>query len=267
MVVAVCLLILTTPLLGLVVEWGTSILCGASRPSSGHRNARGPFSSWACPTPTSSPACLDTQDDRAPLVMSRRRKPGNRRPKRSREARTTGGRRPRPSRSESSSRGVAVTKGTKLIPRSLVFVGPEEAVATFEVEHPATLGGRIGGRAPQDATIIKGCPRRYALETCESLQMGTLSYYRKQGGSLIWDLGEGVIAGDERTERRRDSPADLDAYKQTDIELSVGHLLGRALGPATTKRLDVTEVSQASLLLGDNCLIWCASLEPQTAEE
>ena len=74
-----------------------------------------------------------------------------------------------------------MTKGTKLIPQSRVFVGPEEVVTTFEVEHPATLGSRIGGWAPQDATIIKGCPRRYALETCESLQMGTLPYYRKQG--------------------------------------------------------------------------------------
>ena len=200
--------------------------------------------------------------------MSRRRKPGSRRPKHSRGVRTTGGgRRSRSSRSESSGSGAAVTKRTKLIPRSLVFVGPEEVVTTFEVEHPATLGNANGGWAPQDATIIKGCPRRYALETCETLQMGTLPYYRKQGDSLIWDLGEGVIAGDERTERRRDDPADLDAYEETDIDLSVSHPLGRALGPVSIKRLDVNESSQASLLLGDNCLIWCASLEPQTAEE
>ena len=199
--------------------------------------------------------------------MSRTRKPRSRRPKHSRGARTTAGRRPRPSRSESSSPSTVVTKRTKLTPRSLVFVGPEEVVTTFEVEHPSTLGNRTGGWAPQDATIIKGCPSRYALETCETLQMGTLPYYRKQGDSLIWDLGEGVIAGDERTERRRDDPADLDAYKQTDIDLSVSHPLGRALGPKTTERLDVTETSQASLLVGDNCLIWCASLEPQTAEE
>ena len=199
--------------------------------------------------------------------MSRTRKPRSRRPKHSRGARTTGGRRPRPSRSESSSSGTVVTKGTKLTPRSLVFVGPEEVVTTFEVEHPSTLGNRTGGRAPQDATIIKGCPSLYALETCETLQMGTLPYYRKQGDSLIWDLGEGVIAGDERTERRRDDPADLDAYKQTDIELSVSHPLGRATEHKTTKRLNVNETSQASLLLGGNCLIWCASLEPQTAKK
>ena len=85
--------------------------------------------------------------------------------------------------------------------------------------------------------------------------------------SLIWDLGEGVIAGDERSERRRDDPSDLDTYKQTDIELSVSHPLRRALGPTTTERLYVDEVSQDSLLLGDNCLIWCASLEPQNATE
>ena len=97
--------------------------------------------------------------------------------------------------------------------------------------------------------------------------MGTLPYYRKQGDSLIWDLREGVIADDERTERRRDDPADLDADKQTDIELSVSHPLGRALGPKTAKRLDVNESSQASRLVGDNCLIWCASLQPHTAEE
>ena len=199
--------------------------------------------------------------------MSRRRKPNSRRPNRSRGARTNDARRSRSSRSESNTRGAAVTKRTKLIPRSYVFVGPEEAVTTFEVEHPATLGNRSGGRARRDATIIKGCPSRYALENCESLQMGTLSYYRKQGDSLIWDLGEGVIAGDERSERRRDDPADLDAYKQTDIELSVSHPLGRASGYRTIKRVDVNEVSQDSFLLGDNCLIWCTSIEPRNATE
>ena len=199
--------------------------------------------------------------------MSHTRKPRSRRPKHSRGATTNGGRHSRSSRSESNTRSAAVKGRTKLIPRSCVFVGPEEAVTTFEVELPATLGNRSGGRAPRDTTIIKGCPSRYALETCESLQMGTLPYYRKQGDSLIWDLEEGVIAGDERTERRRDDPADLDAYKQTDIELSVSHPLGRATEHKTTKRLTVNETSEASLLLGDNCLIWCASLEPQTAKK
>ena len=189
------------------------------------------------------------------------------RPSRSQGARTNAARRSRPSRSESNTRGAAVKKQTKVIPRSHVFVGPEEAVTTFEVEHPATLGNRSGGRAPRDATIIKDCPSRYALENCESLQMGTLSYYRKQGDSLIWDLGEGVIAGDERSERRRDDPTDLNAYKQTDTELYASHPLGRASGSRIIKRLDVNENSKETLLLGDNCLIWCASLEPQNATQ
>ena len=169
-----------------------------------------------------------------------------------------------------------MTKGTKLTPRSLVFVGPEEVVTTFEVEHPSTLGNRTGGRAPQDATIIKGYPSLYALETCETLQMGTLPYYRKQGDSLIWDLGSGIWdlgsgRGCHRGRRANRTPPRRPSrprrIQQTDIELSVSHPLGRALGPKTTERLDVNETSQASLLVGDNCLIWCSSLEPQTAEE
>ena len=160
-----------------------------------------------------------------------------------------------------------MSERTKLIPRSCVFVAPEEIVTTVEVEHPTTLGRRAGGRASPDATIVKGCPSRYALETCDTLQMGTLSYYRKQGDSLIWDLLEGVIAGDERVENRRDDPADLDAYKQTGTKISGSHPLRRALRPKAIKRLDVNQTSQSSLLLGDNCLIWCASIEPQTAEE
>ena len=199
--------------------------------------------------------------------MSRRRKPNSGRPDRRQGTRTNGARRSRPSDAGLNSRGVAVSERTKLTPRSCVFVAPEEAVTTFEVEHPATLGRRAGGRASQDATIVKGCASRYSLEIYETLQMGTLTYYRKQGDSLIWDLLEGVIAGDERVENRRDSPADLDAYKQTDTELSVSHPLGRVLGPTTIKRLDVNETSESSLLLGDNCLIWCASLEPQCAKE
>ena len=160
-----------------------------------------------------------------------------------------------------------MSERTKLIPRSCVFVAPEEIVTTVEVEHPATLGRRASGRASPDATIVKGCPSRYALETCDTLQMGTLSYYRKEGDSLIWDLLEGVIAGDERVENRRDDPADLDAYKETGTKISGSHPLRRALRPKAIKRLDVNQTSQSSLLLGDNCLIWCASIEPQTAEE
>ena len=200
--------------------------------------------------------------------MSRRRKPNSRRrPARSQGTRTNGARRSLTKNSESPSADVVVSNRTKLNPRSCVFVGPEEAVTTFEVEHPAALGRRSGGRAPRDATIIKGCPSRYALENCGTLQMGTLAYYRKHGDSLIWDMKEGVIAGDERIDVRRDDPADLVAYEQTDIELSVGHPLGRALGAHTIKRLNVNESSQASLLLGENCLIWCASLEPQGTKE
>ena len=148
-----------------------------------------------------------------------------------------------------------------------MFVGPEEAITTFEVEHPATLGRRSANRPSEDATIIKGCPNRYALENCSTLQMGTLAYYRKHGDSLIWDMQEGVISGDERVEDRRDHPADLEAFEETDFDLSVSHPLGRALGTSTIKRLDVNETSHASLALGDNCFIWCASLLPQNTKE
>ena len=158
-----------------------------------------------------------------------------------------------------------MSERTKVIPRSCVFVAPEQIVTTAEVEHPARLGRRASGRASPDATIVKGCPSRYALETCDTLQMGTLSYYRKEGDSLIWDLSEGVIAGDERVEKRRDDPAD--AYKGTRTKTSESHPLRRALRTKTIKRLDVSQTSQSSLLLGDNCPVWCASIEPQTAEE
>ena len=199
--------------------------------------------------------------------MSRRRKPNSRHPNQRQGTRINQTRRSHSSDVESSGRSDAMSERTKLIPRSCIFVAPEEIVTTVEVEHPATLGRRAGGRASPDATIVKGCPSRYALETCDTLQMGTLSYYRKQGDSLIWDLLEGVIAGDERVENRRDDPADLDAYEQTETKISGSHPLGRALGPKAIKRLDVNQTSQSSLLLGDNCPIWCASIEPQSAEE
>lgn len=160
-----------------------------------------------------------------------------------------------------------MSEQTKLVTRSCVFVAPEEIVTTVEVEHPSTLGRRAGGRAAPDTTIVKGCPSCHALETCDTLQMGTLSYYRKQGVSLIWDLLEGVIAGDERIENRRNDPADLEAHKQTDAKASESHPFGRVLGPTAIKRLDVNQTSQSSLLLGDNCLIWCTAIEPQTAKE
>ena len=103
-----------------------------------------------------------------------------------------------------------MSERTQLIPRSCDFVAPEEIVTTVEVKHPAPRGRRASGRASPNATIVKGCPSRYALETCDTLQMGTLSYYRKKGDSLIWDLLEGVIAGEERVESRQDDPVRRD---------------------------------------------------------
>lgn len=198
--------------------------------------------------------------------MSRRRKPNSRRrPRRQGSALHADG-------SHGSTDLVSMGSGTrsnrtKLHPRSLVFVGPEEAITTFEIEHPATLGRRSGSRPPVDATIIKGCPSRYALENCDTLQMGTLPYFRKHGDSLIWDMQEGVISGDKRVEDRRDDPADLEAYEATDRESPGSHPFERALGTSTVKRLNVNETSRASLALGDNCFIWCGSLLPQSTRE
>ena len=179
--------------------------------------------------------------------MSRRRKPNSRRPTRPRSA-------------------SAISRRTKITCRYFAFTGPEELVTTFEVEHPTTLGRKSGGRAPPDATIIKGCPSRYALESCGTLQMGTLSYYRKHGDSLIWDMQEGVIVGDERVEHRHNDPTDIDAYIRGDADVSMRHPLGKALGATTIERLDVRETSRAIHSLGDSCPIWCASLEPQSTK-
>ena len=105
------------------------------------------------------------------------------------------------------------------------------------------------------------------MELGSALQMGSLAFYRRHGDSLIWDLLEGVIAGEELVENRRDDPADLDAYRDTEMRLAATHPLIRASGPATVARLDVDERIRNSYLLGDNCLIWCASMEPQTPKE
>lgn len=199
--------------------------------------------------------------------MSRRRKPNSRRPNNRWTTGTDGFQRSRSSNAGPGTGDIAAGERMKLILRSCVFVAPEEAVTTVEVVHPATLVRRAGGRVSPGATIIKGCPSRHALENCESLQMGTLSYYRKQGDSLIWDLLEGVIAGDERVQNRRDNPADIEAYQQRETERSDSHPLKQALDPTTISRLDVNETSRSSLLLGDNCLIWCTSIQPQTAKE
>ena len=199
--------------------------------------------------------------------MSRKRKPDRQRTRHISGSRTNGIARSRTVDSEADGTEDLSVVRTKLLNRSCVFVGPEDAVSTFEVIHPEITERQNGGLLGQHANLIKGCSSQYALETNGALQLGTLAYYRKQGDSLIWDHLEGVIVGDRRSENRRDDPADLDAYKHTDVELSITHPLARALGGTTIKRLDVNESTRASLLLGKNCLIWCASMEPQTAME
>ena len=150
---------------------------------------------------------------------------------------------------------------------SCVFYRPEVAVTTFQL----TLGveGKpIGSRQlPRSPTLVKGCKRRFAIEDCETIQLCTPSYYREDGLSLVWDLQEGVIEGSPRVQERWDERSDLKEQQRINAELADRVPLAKAAGSISTTSLRVREREQSSLIYGDNCLIWCASIKPRTKKQ
>ena len=157
-----------------------------------------------------------------------------------------------------------MSRGSSLIPVSVVFFRPEVAVTTFQL----TLGveGKPLGRRqlPRFTTLVKGCERRFAIEHCETIRLCTPSYYREDGQSLVWDLQEGAIEGTPQVQERWDDAADLKEQQRINAELADRMPLAKATGSISATSLRVREREQSSLTYGDNCLIWCASIKPRT---
>ena len=89
----------------------------------------------------------------------------------------------------------------------------------------------------------------------------------QEGESLIWDMQEGVVANSPRVAERWDDPADLEEERRSNAEMARRDPLAQAAGRIAATSLRVKESKQSSLTYGDNCLIWCSSVNPRNGNE
>ena len=198
--------------------------------------------------------------------MSRKRKQPSRRRKGS-DPNRAGRARPSPGGEPALSLAGATFSGeTSLVPVSCTFHDPDTAVTTYEVRLPAE-DGRARGSLPAALTVVKACKQEHAIEHYPTVRASRLGFFREDRSSLVWDMQEGVVTHEPRTEQRHNDPADLEEQRQIDAEMARSHPLNQATTRVSATRVSVTQTQESSLALGDNCLIYCTAIEPRNSSE
>lgn len=118
--------------------------------------------------------------------------------------------------------------------------------------------------------VIKASEQRFAIEHCRTVRLSKPAVFRKQGETLISDIGEGITRREESSESVRvDDPAELSRAAEFDDEMNRG---AAAIG--STRRTAVTSTtttsrknSKTTHTYGKNGWIWCAAIEPGSDQE
>ena len=113
-------------------------------------------------------------------------------------------------------------------------------------------------------TLVKGCETRFNIERCDEIRLCAPGYYREDGESLVWDQQECAVHFEPASEERRNHPRDLAGLGRGGEREEP---LGMAAGRVTASSVTVKERVATSVVYGDNCLIWCASLKPRNNSE
>ena len=142
------------------------------------------------------------------------------------------------------------------------FFGPTTTVSTFELLHPPDGTNSASDLAPSSTRLVKGSERRFAIDSCGTIQLCTPSYFREDGESLIWDMQEGYVSRDPRFEERNDDATDLEKQPHFDSQMARSNRLARHMNGVSISTLRVSESERSYFEYGDNCLVWCASVEP-----
>ena len=118
--------------------------------------------------------------------------------------------------------------------------------------------------------VLKGSPRRYAIEHCRTLRLSKPEAFRQQGETLISDLDESVTRHETSSESARENdPVDLSHAAEVDGEMNRG---SAAIGSRRRQTVNNTKTaswsaSKTTHTYGKNCWIWCAAEEPFNDEE
>ena len=126
-------------------------------------------------------------------------------------------------------------------------------------------------RLPSDrepiTRLVKGCRTEHAIETGQTVLISKPSRFRDQGENLIRDLGEAYASQKMITYDAVDDPDHLaNARRRDQAENRAYELIGAPLRTNTTS-VHRTRSNTRSFTHGMNGWIFCASIEPTTAQE
>ena len=128
------------------------------------------------------------------------------------------------------------------------------------------LGQAAEHQWPKEMPVmVKGSPRRFAIEHCGSIRLSKPDVFRNQGETLISDLGEGVTRREESSETVRvDDPVELALAVGVSDEMNRG---AEAIGSTRRHAVNSTKTTnkksaKTTHTYGENGWIWCAAVEP-----
>ena len=140
-------------------------------------------------------------------------------------------------------------------------------ISTYAVHLKLATDARWPGGMP---VVVKGSPRRFAVEHCRTLLLSKPESFRQQGETLISDPDEGVTRQEVSSVSTQESdPADLSRAAEIDDEMNRG---SAAIGSTRHQTISSTKTTSRSAsktthTYGKNCWIWCAAVEPSNDEE
>ena len=118
--------------------------------------------------------------------------------------------------------------------------------------------------------VVKGSPRRVAIEHCCTIRLNKPEVFRNQGETLIGDLDEGVTRYEESSETVRvDDPADLSRAAEVDDEMNRGAVAIGSTRRSAVKSTKTTnrKSTKTKHTYGKNDWIWCAAVEQENDQQ
>ena len=117
------------------------------------------------------------------------------------------------------------------------------------------------------STLIKGCRREHALESCETIRISKPAQFREFGEGLIRDPGEMYYSRTLTEFEVVNDPAQLTRARLRDDELNRAAGLLKTGFRTTTKSTKRAYKSWEAQTYGKNGWIYCTSIEPISEQD
>ena len=116
-------------------------------------------------------------------------------------------------------------------------------------------------------SLVKACEKQFAIENHKKIRISKPSRFREFGENLIRDVGEGYSSHNVFSTERVNDPEELAKARLLDEERNRASKLVGSMVNTNTKSVTSREELSRSLTFGNNCWIFCASIQAASSEE